>query len=260
VNIIKPNSLKYYGVNQWPAENGLKYDKDIDSAIFSQLSSSDSLSSGELKRRIDRSLHRLINRRTYYNHLRTLVDDGLVDRKDTGVRGKQSVFYSVSGDAKRRRKLHLLRGDPAYNTVKYDYARLLFGYFESKSMISKEDIKIDLFPALKELLRDGLIKSKNNTKFAIADNALSDLIRDISELNELGGYKGKSPIIMGYQHQLGHRTTDDDFNDDDITAGFDRLKKKHGKTLIEYSFLSDVIQIYCPLLYPRLPYREFVAL
>lgn len=38
--------------------------------------------------------------------------------------------------------------------------------------------------------------------------------------------------------------------------GVDEIMKKHKKRLSKYSFLSGVIQIYCPLLYPELPYHE----
>jgi DNA-binding PadR family transcriptional regulator len=257
--MIKSSRSKYHGVSQWPEENGLNYDKDIDSAIFSELSYSDTVGSGELKRRIESVLHRTVNRRTYYNHLRTLSDDGLLDKKDTGVRGKQSVFYSLSPDAKRRKRLHLLRTDRRYDMAKHGYANLLFRYFGSKSIVSKEDIKTHMAPVLEELLRDGLIKSKNNARYIIVDKALSNLIKDISELNKMGG-NGRSPLIMGYQCQLGAKTPiEEEIHDDNIIANVDEIKKKQEETLATYSFLSDVIQIFCPLLYPQLPYREIMS-
>jgi hypothetical protein len=38
------------------------------------------------------------------------------------------------------------------------------------------------------------------------------------------------------------------------------IRKKHAITLNEFSFLSDVIQIFCPPLFPELPYRELTIL
>jgi hypothetical protein len=46
-------ALKYYGISKPPAENGLTYETPIDVAIISELSVYDSLSSAELKRRIE---------------------------------------------------------------------------------------------------------------------------------------------------------------------------------------------------------------
>jgi len=38
------------------------------------------------------------------------------------------------------------------------------------------------------------------------------------------------------------------------------IKKKHANTLKDFSFLSDVIQIFCPPVFPDLPYRELTSL
>jgi hypothetical protein len=38
-----------------------------------------------------------------------------------------------------------------------------------------------------------------------------------------------------------------------------KIKTKHVSTLKEYSFLRDVIQTYCPLLYPEIPYRDLMS-
>jgi hypothetical protein len=83
------------------------------------------------------------------------------------------------------------------------YVQLLFRYFALNPVISKKRLKIQILPALEAFLKDSIIKSKKGSKYIIADRALSDLIRDISKLNEMGRYKGRSPIIMGYQLQLG---------------------------------------------------------
>jgi DNA-binding transcriptional ArsR family regulator len=255
----KPNCIKCYDVYQWPSENGLNYDRSIDSAIFDELFTSKQVSSGELNRRTERTLHRRITHRTYYNHLQILVDDGLLTKKDTGERGKMSVFYSLSPDAKRRQKLHLLRTDPLYNTVKHMYAYLLFKCLVSRSGISLNEIKTRLVPAFEALLGEGLISLNNNGKYVVDDAALRGLLTDISKINRIARDRGKSAIIMGYLYQRGCRTRSKEDIDFEIIVALNSIKEKHERTLAKFSFLSDVIQIYCPYLYPHLPFRELMT-
>jgi hypothetical protein len=191
--------------------------------------------------------------------MRTLVDDGLLDKKDTGIRGKQSVFYSLSPDAKRRKRLHLLRTDPGYDTAKHEYAYLFFRCLVSRSGISLNEIKSRLVPAFESLLGEGLINLNNNGKYVVVDAALRGLLTDVSKINKMGGNRGKSVIIMGYQYQMGCRTRSEEDIDFEIIAALNSIKEKHERTLAKFSFLSDVIQIYCPFLYPHLPFREFMT-
>ena len=254
--------FKYYGISHWPAENGLDYDREIDLALFNVLSSSSVISSGELKRKIEGILNRRINRQTFYNHLKMLVKDGLLNKQDTGERGKQSVFYSLTDETKRRTKLHLLRTDPQYALVKHLYAHLIFKHLSSESGTSTEVIKSrakELLPGLRILLKDGLIKPSTKKKYIIADKALFNLVADICELDKLCKSQGKSLIILGYQSQAGYPSNNKEEVGYDIIDAINRIKKKHQKTLNKYSFLSDVIQIFCPFLFPQLPYREFWA-
>ncbi len=118
-------ALKYYGISEPPAENGLTYDTAIDIAIISELSVYDSPSSAELKRRIEKTLDRSIFPKTYYNHLKVLVSDNLLNRDDSAGIGKL-VFYSLTEEAKKRKPLRLLRTDPDYRLTKHMYYHLLF--------------------------------------------------------------------------------------------------------------------------------------
>lgn len=258
----KPGCIKYYGMSHWPAENGLDYDREIDVAIFTVLSSSSVVSSGELKRKIEGILNRRINRQTFYNHLKMLVKDSLLNKQDSGERGKQSVFYSLTDETKRRKKLHLLRTDSDYGLVKHLYAHLLFRHLAPASGTSIEDIKNQSFnyyrnrllSAFQILLKNGLVKLKKPTgmKYIIADKAFYRLVVDICELDKITRTHGKSLLLASSRIR--------EEIDKDILAATDHIKNKHEKTLKKFSFLSDVIQIFCPLLFPQLPYREWMPL
>jgi predicted HTH transcriptional regulator len=104
INMSKTsNSGRYQNLYRSPSQlNGLKYDIDIDRAIINQLAESESLSSGKLKERIEMVLTRAINDKTYFNHLRKLVDKKILNKQDDGKRGKVSVYYSLTEEAKRR--------------------------------------------------------------------------------------------------------------------------------------------------------------
>ena len=97
----RSSPLKYYGISIYPSENGLQYEVTIDIAIIKLLIDSDPISSGDLKRRIEQNLDTKIKPKTYYNHLNRLVNDNILHKKDTGVRGKPSVFYSLAEEAKK---------------------------------------------------------------------------------------------------------------------------------------------------------------
>lgn len=81
-------NLKYYRIRCPPAENGLKYDNAIDIAIIDDVSVFGSLSSAELKKRIEKTLNQSIFPKTYYNHLKMLVGDNLLNRDNSAGIGK----------------------------------------------------------------------------------------------------------------------------------------------------------------------------
>jgi DNA-binding PadR family transcriptional regulator len=348
--------LKYYGISTFPSENGLQYEVAIDIAIIRLLIKYDSISSGDLKRRIEETLDRKIKPKTYYNHLNRLVNDNVLNKKDTGVRGKPSVFYSLTEEAKRRIELQLLRIFPKYGTIKHMYFHLIFEGIAkgetcscdstdldkhlSEMNISRKDLLIDsiekkyfkaelqqeivdeteiLLPfnifiyyrpiynirivqtityykniihhtyreyssycfsipgipinsfinkvrftyksditeAFELLLKNGLIKPKlkfgSEMRYVLADNALDDLITDLYEFRRtIKEKEGKSEMRQAIEECQIEEVKNDRLNI------INCIKRKHEKTLKEYGFLSDVIQIFCPLLFPELPYREFM--
>jgi hypothetical protein len=262
-------ALKYYGMSEPPAENGLTYDTAIDIAIISELSVCDSLSSAELKRRIEKALDRSIFPKTYYNHLKMLVSDNLLNRDDSAGIGKL-VFYSLTEEAKKRKPLRLLRMDPDYRLSKHMYYHLLFQGiiknnrnrisiqdFINRSSIYEQTLRV----ALTLLVDSGLLLSpeaSDHKRYLLADPALHNLLRDIVDFRKnIQRNEGKSErrqIIEEYEMLNTKNKTNSRI------VAINEIKKKHANTLRDYSFLSDVIQIFCPLLFPELPYRELMSL
>jgi hypothetical protein len=140
--------------------NGKKYDEQIDVEIINELVDSEEIASGDLKKRIERTLGRTINPRTYYDHLQMLQDENIVYKRDTGERGKKSVFYSLTEEAKKRRQLKLLRTDPDYDLFKKIYANLLFrGLTESETYsCSLDQLLSYLHVTSKDLIIDHIEK------------------------------------------------------------------------------------------------------
>lgn len=105
-------------------------------------------------------LTRSINNRTYFNHLTRLVDKKILNKQDYGRRGKVSVFYSLTEEAKMRIKLRLLKEiDPEAETFRKIYACLLlsgtitgdYQYYSGSDLdevfstinLSRKDLQID---------------------------------------------------------------------------------------------------------------------
>lgn len=262
-------ALKYYGMSEPPAENGLTYDTAIDIAIISELSVCDSLSSAELKRRIEKTLDRSIFPKTYYNHLKMLVSDNLLNRDGSAGIGKL-VFYSLTEEAKKRKPLRLLRMDPDYRLSKHMYYHLLFQGiiknnrnrisiqdFINKSSIYEQTLRV----ALTLLVDSGLLLSpeaSDHKRYLLADPALHNLLRDIVDFRKnIQRNEGKSERRQIIEESEMVNTKN---KTNSRIVAINEIKKKHANTLRDYSFLSDVIQIFCPLLFPELPYRELMSL
>ena len=262
-------ALKYYGISEPPAENGLTYDTAIDIAIISELSVYDSPSSAELKRRIEKTLDRSIFPKTYYNHLKVLVSDNLLNRDDSAGIGKL-VFYSLTEEAKKRKPLRLLRTDPDYRLTKHMYYHLLFQGiiknnrnrisiqdFINRSSIYGQTLRV----ALALLVDNGLLLSpeaSDHKRYLLADPALHNLLRDIVDFRKtIQQNEGKSERRQIIEESEMVNTKN---KTNSRIMAINEIKKKHANTLRDYSFLSDVIQIFCPLLFPGLPYRELMSL
>lgn len=90
-------------------KKGLQYDIEIDRAIFQELNLRESLSSGHLKKRIEKLLGRTVAPTVYYDHINKLVTENDLEKKDTKERGIPSVFYSLNKEAKRAWRLNIHR-------------------------------------------------------------------------------------------------------------------------------------------------------
>jgi len=123
--------VDYDGSNSlFKKKKGLQYDIEIDRAIFHELDSHISLSSGKLKECIENFLGRAVAPTVYYDHVNKMVSENDLEKNDTKERGKQSVFYSLNGEAKRAWRLNIHRLNPERDLFRKIYERLFFYEFE----------------------------------------------------------------------------------------------------------------------------------
>jgi hypothetical protein len=259
-------NTKYYGASRSPADNGLNYDIAIDAAIMDEVSRTrrgfGSFSSAGLKKKIEKTLHRNIFPKTYYNHLKMLVSDNLLSRDDSAGIGKQ-VFYLFTEEARKRKQLRLLRTDPNYVLIKHMYYHLLFQCIikNGGNKISIQDF-INRLPNYAQILREGItllvdsgLLESDQKRYLLADPALHNLLKDMVDfrkaIQQNERKNERRQIIEEYEMiKTNNKTTS-------RIIAINEIKKKHANTLKDYSFLSDVIQIFCPPLFPELPYIEF---
>jgi hypothetical protein len=138
-------------------KKGLPYKINIDRAIFHELNLYESLGSSQLKSRIEETLGS-ITTSVYYDHIKRMVKEGDLEKKDIGIRGKPSVFYSLSKDAKREYRLNIHRTNPEHTLFRKLYERLLFYEFDESppSIISSEGEFDDLLQSEFNTTRDKL--------------------------------------------------------------------------------------------------------
>jgi hypothetical protein len=198
-----------------------------------------------------------------------LVSDNLLNRDDSAGIGKL-VFYSSTEEEKERKPLRLLRTDPDYRLTKHMYYHLLFqGIIKNnRNRISTQDF-INSSPiygqtlrvALALLVDSGLLLSpeaSDHKRYLLADPALHNRLRDIVDFRKtILQNEGKSERRQIIEESEMVNTKN---KTNSRIIAINEIKKKHANTLRDYSFLSDVIQIICPLLYPGLPYRELMSL
>ncbi len=155
-------------------KKGLEYDIDIDRAIFHELNLSESVSSGQLKIRIEKFLGRQsITPAVYYDHINKMLNERDLEKKDTRERGKQSVFYSLTKEAKREWKLNIHRLNPEHVIFRKIYERLFFYEFEGTPafIISSEQNFDKLLQSQFSTTRDKLEwwKSSHGGNYVIVD-------------------------------------------------------------------------------------------
>src|SRR5215208_2213611 len=109
-----------------PTTNGLQYDEQIDVSIVGELDSSIEISSGNLKRKMEKRLNRAVNSKTYSAHVKRLEKENIVYKRDTRQRGTKSVFYSLSKEAEKKRFLRIIRTDLECNSFIRIYTALFF--------------------------------------------------------------------------------------------------------------------------------------
>jgi hypothetical protein len=131
-------------------KKGLQYDIEIDRAIFQELnlqeslSSGQPLSSGQLKKRIEKLLGRKkVADTVYYDHINKLVSGNDLEKKDTKERGRQSVFYSLNKEAKRTWRLNIHRINAECVLFRQIYERLFFYEFQGTPAIIITDQDFD---------------------------------------------------------------------------------------------------------------------
>jgi hypothetical protein len=272
VRMHKKLALKYYETCDPPAQNGTKYDAAIDITIINELSHSGRVSSGKLKKSIEGILRRHVPRRTYYTHLSMMIKDGLLDRIDTG-RGA-AVDYSLSEAARKKQKLMLLWNGPDYGIsssriIKEAYVHILFSDIinNDNNGVSIKDLERkyrqssyenDIIKAFKLLVENGLIKPKGKQGYTLADPELEQLLVDILDYRKkIKDAEGKQEIRQIWEEyemlEVQRR-----YSDDRVSV-INRIGTKHANALKKFSFLRDVIQMYCPLLFPELPYRDLMS-
>ncbi|PWU81758.1 MAG: hypothetical protein DLM72_05330 [Candidatus Nitrosopolaris wilkensis] len=109
--------------------------------------------------------------------------------------------------------------------------------------------------AFKLLVEIGLLKSISKKNYVLAspelDKLLSDILEYRKQIKDAEGKKETRQIVEEYNMMGRKRCPDDRIN------AINRIKTQHAIALEEYSFLRDVIQMYCPLL-PELPYRDLM--
>ena len=107
LNMIKRSArAKHYSLHEYtPIRNGLKSDKAMDVAIVDELACTKEINSADLKRKIERTLERAIKDKTYYNHLQKLQYEKIVHKRDTGDRGRRSVYYFLTEEVKKEYNL-----------------------------------------------------------------------------------------------------------------------------------------------------------
>src|SRR2546428_8636947 len=92
-------------------------------------------------------LCRLISFPTFIAHIKRMLSQLELNRKDTGERGKKSVSYSLTECARKKRKLRIFRPTPIQSAAMQVYTKIFLF-----SVIDKKTFKVqDLDAFLSEL-------------------------------------------------------------------------------------------------------------
>ncbi len=184
-----------------------EYDTLIDNAIIDELSTSEPLSSLELKGRVEARLNRHISYNTYIAHIRRMLDRNELTRRDTGEKAKPAVFYYSTEYSRKKRRLEILRPFPEqiHETIKA-YAEIFYSIIAKNIRdTSIPGISVSEFIAehahknnvvlerqevqkrFKRLEEIGLFtrcrkKFNGESRYLISNPALADLALDLQDL------------------------------------------------------------------------------
>jgi len=142
-------------------------DINIDKAIIHELSKTHSISSGDLKSLVEKSLGRIISSITFSVHIKNMLQEGELAKDDTG-RG-QKVFYSITERLKRQLRLNLHRLQPQHTLFRKIYERLfLYEFWGTPAFIisSEQDFYKLLqseFNTTRDKLKWGRVSLDNNS-------------------------------------------------------------------------------------------------
>lgn len=140
----------------------MQYDTRIDNTVIDELSKNESISFLKLKRKVERALNRRLSFQTYNDHLKKMILDKIVFKKDSYVRGKP-VFYSLTEDANKRRQLNLLGVSPQQILYRKIYERIFFyEAYHSPLNIIRSDDELNTFLAELKLTTADLEEVSSN--------------------------------------------------------------------------------------------------
>lgn len=165
-------------------------DINIDKAIILELSKTHSISSGDLKSLVEKSVGHIISSITFSVHIKNMLQEGELEKNDTG-RG-QKVFYSITEGLKRQLRLNLHRLEPQHTLFRKIYERLfLYEFWGTPAFIISSEQDFDKllqseFNSTRDKLKWGRVSLDNNSVI-------------VDEL-----YRTYSNTKIGKKHQKDH--------------------------------------------------------
>jgi DNA-binding transcriptional ArsR family regulator len=183
INMNGNTASRHYS-DDYNSEDNSNYDTSIDIAIIN--SDCRSVSSGELKKRVEQILGVTIPPSIFSRHIKKMLSQNELIKDDTGKRGEKSVFYSLTEVVKKRRELRLLRLDKKQSLFKKIYTNLfLHGITEGDYYLS---------PNLNEILSDIHVSNKDLVIDHIEEKSGSEFDNDYSQLPNV--QEKISPVLV----------------------------------------------------------------
>lgn len=173
---------KHYSLHEYtPIRNGLKFDKAMDVAIVDELVCTKEINSGNLKRKAEETLGRTIKVKTYYNHLQRLQNENIVHKRDTGNRGIESVYYSLTAEAEKLTQLKLLRTYSDFDSFKKIYANILFRAITEPGIYGCDSSNLNEFLSYIHISIDNLVIDNIKKEYPCGNSVI---IRNVNNPEE----------------------------------------------------------------------------